>query len=213
MQHSPGARFGRLTIIEQAESAGGRRQWLCRCSCGSEKIISSKHLGRETLSCGCLAAENAAARCANRALNFDERLKRMPSGCLEWQGARDRSGYGTLRAGKRDHKAHRLAYERAFGPITNGRFVCHTCDNPPCCEPSHLFLGTSQDNIDDRQSKGRGASGERMAAAKVNDHAVRQIRRLVSEDGHTQQAVAEMFGIDQTTVSKIVLRVSWKHVK
>jgi predicted XRE-type DNA-binding protein len=52
-----------------------------------------------------------------------------------------------------------------------------------------------------------------MAAAKLNDHAVRQIRRLVSEDSHTQQAVAKMFGIDQTTVSKIVLRVSWKHVK
>lgn len=212
MQYSPGVRFGRLTVLNGAGSGGGRRLWNCRCDCGNEIVVSSKHLGRGTFSCGCLAAEQAAARCASRAVSFEDRLKRMPSGCLEWQGSRDRRGYGTLRAGKKDHKAHRVAYERAYGPITDGRFVCHTCDNPPCCEPKHLFLGTAADNTADMRKKGRGARGVTMGAAKLNDHAVRQIRRL-AEQGVTQQSIAATFGIDQTTVSKIVLQVSWRHVE
>ena len=211
MEYSPGVVLGRLTVLEQAGSANGRRQWKCRCECGREVVVSSKHLGRGTFSCGCLAADNAAARCASRAVSFEDRLKRVPSGCLEWQGSRDRRGYGTLRAGKKDHKAHRVAYERAFGPISDGRYVCHTCDNPPCCEPAHLFLGTPADNVADMRRKGRGTRGVTMAAAKVNDHAVRQIR-LLAQQGVTQQAIADAFGINQTTVSKIVLRISWGHV-
>lgn len=74
-----------------------------------------------------------------------------PSGCLEWAGCRDRDGYG--RRGNK--QAHRVAYEAAFGPIPPGMFVCHSCDNPPCVNPAHLWLGDNRANQHDAARKGR----------------------------------------------------------
>lgn len=77
--------------------------------------------------------------------------------CWEWKGKRYPSGYG------RHSKfyAHRVAYELVHGPIPAGMFVCHRCDNPPCCNPAHLFLGTPEDNAKDRERKGRGGAKKR----------------------------------------------------
>ena len=87
------------------------------------------------------------------------RLKRMPGGCLEWQGARDKDGYGKISGsgGKAEGMVltHRVAYEEAYGPIPNDRCVLHTCDNPPCCELTHLWLGDRADNNADMVAKGR----------------------------------------------------------
>lgn len=208
-----GQQFGRWLVVGEAESAGGGARWRCRCQCGGEGEVAAKHLlSGASKSCGCLCSEASATRAAGRAVPFEDRLTRNDAtGCLEWQGSRDRDGYGTLRAGRRDHKAHRVAYERAHGPVPAGRVVCHTCDNPPCCEPSHLFLGTVAENNADRQSKGRQARGVRSAWAKLTDHMVRQVRALVAS-GASQQAVADLFGIHQTTVSAIHRRRAWAHV-
>jgi hypothetical protein len=80
----------------------------------------------------------------------------MTTPCLEWQAARDRDGYGYfgVRAGK-VAKAHRLAWEFAHGPIPDGLHVLHKCDNPPCIDVEHLFLGTNDDNVADMNAKGR----------------------------------------------------------
>jgi HNH endonuclease len=75
--------------------------------------------------------------------------------CWEWSGARDRYGYGKLRRDTVYWKAHRLAWTLEHGPIPDGMYVCHHCDNPPCVNPAHLFLGTSRDNQLDRVAKGR----------------------------------------------------------
>lgn len=78
-----------------------------------------------------------------------------PNGCMEWQGNKDNHGYGrTYHDGKADYKTHRLAMKLA-GYDIDGWLVCHKCDNPPCINPDHLFLGTVSDNIHDAQSKGR----------------------------------------------------------
>src|SRR6185437_1359919 len=80
------------------------------------------------------------------------------SGCREWIGARNpyRGGYGIFWVSKgATVLAHRMAWELAYGPIPDGLLVCHRCDNPPCCEPSHFFLGTDADNARDKVSKGR----------------------------------------------------------
>ena len=91
-------------------------------------------------------AERLALRCV-----------RQPSGCLEWTGGTNRHGYGFIRYGNKTVSTHRLAWELANGrPIPEGMCILHSCDNPPCCEPSHLRPGTHADNAADRNLRGRG---------------------------------------------------------
>lgn len=100
---------------------------------------------------------------------FTRRLVTMPSGCIEWTGATNSNGYGHLgRGGRREPKvmAHRLAWELARGPIPAGMHVCHSCDNPPCCNVEHLFLGTRSDNMSDMVSKGRSRGQKKTECPK-----------------------------------------------
>ena len=84
-----------------------------------------------------------------------------PSGCHEWMGAKRADGYGVIRINGVTRRAHRVAWEMANGPIPEGLFACHKCDNRCCCNPEHLFLGTPRDNIADMCSKGRGVWPEK----------------------------------------------------
>lgn len=77
------------------------------------------------------------------------------AGCWEWQRYRLWTGYGRMSVDGRMANAHRVAYELYKGPIPAGMYLCHHCDNPPCCNPEHLFAGTAQDNADDARAKGR----------------------------------------------------------
>lgn len=76
--------------------------------------------------------------------------------CWLWDASVDRKGYGKINHNGKPKSAHRLSYEIAYGPIPEGMFVCHKCDNPPCVRPDHLFIGTNKDNMADMKSKGRG---------------------------------------------------------
>lgn len=92
---------------------------------------------------------------------FESFLAARESGCIEWTGATVKSNgyehhrYGRHTSGGKKRLAHRVAYERANGPIPQGLEICHTCDNPLCCNPDHLFLGTHRDNMQDAIRKGR----------------------------------------------------------
>lgn len=148
----------------------------------------------------------------------EERLVALETLCIEWQGSIDSEGYG--RHGKR--KAHRIAWESAHGPIPVGLLVCHTCDNPPCVNVEHLFLGTIADNNRDRHAKGRSKNlftssvdhpakvrgGERHWQAKLTDVDVRDIRRRYS-DGEKQATIAASHGVHSATVSRIA-RGLWR---
>lgn len=136
-----------------------------------------------------------------------------PDACWEWTGTRGAGGYGMIWLRQRVVLAHRVAWELTHGPIPDGLFVCHHCDNRPCINPAHLFLGTSADNTADRHAKGRSraALGEANGNAKLTPEDVRAIRTAF-ESGVSQGALGRQYGLWQTTVSDIVRGKTWKHV-
>lgn len=141
---------------------------------------------------------------------------RTNTGCWEWSLSRStkRGGYGQKRLSDgKVCKAHRLAWMIFKGPIRPGEFVCHRCDNPPCCNPDHLFLGSPRDNVLDAISKGRAfvpmsEPGEKNPSAKLRTIDVIEARRLVKA-GHSLRVVAEKFGVTKQAIWRIKKGQTW----
>ncbi len=139
--------------------------------------------------------------------------------CLEWQGYRfkKRGGYGRFLIKERPYYAHRVAYFLETGLDPVGFVICHTCDNPPCVNPRHLFMGTPQDNISDMVLKGRrrngfgDSRGEKHGGSKLTNVQVKRIRSLAFS-GVIQLRLSERFGVSPATISNIVKRKNWGHV-
>lgn len=129
-----------------------------------------------------------------------------PSGCWEWTGGKSH-GYGQMRVhevwGNKPVYAHRAAAALKYGPIPYGMSVCHKCDNPPCCNPDHLFIGTAADNLGDMKAKGRSALGERNGQSVLSDREIELMRDAVA-NGSTQRAIAKIYGISESHVSTII---------
>ncbi len=143
-------------------------------------------------------------------------------GCWLWTArARYSRGYGAFSAQQgKQTGAHRFMWELTQGPIPAGMFVLHHCDNPPCVRPDHLFLGTARDNAIDMARKrrtGRDAhpeayshlNGDGNPAARLTQTAVTEIRRRYAAGGILQRELAEEYGVQQTTVSSVILRKNW----
>lgn len=122
--------------------------------------------------------------------------------CWEWQGALDEDGYGII--GVKQKLTHRLSYEFFVGPI-NGMNVCHSCDNPKCINPGHLWLGTHADNARDKTEKGR-CSRKGRASLSVED-AISACSDMAS--GMSRPDAAEKYGICIATASHIKNRRTW----
>jgi hypothetical protein len=137
-----------------------------------------------------------------------------PSGCWPWMGARFSSGYGRVRISRNHTRcAHRVAYELEHGAIPEGQMVCHRCDNPPCCNPQHLFAGTALDNVRDCIAKNRRAchQGSLHPGAKLNDLAVRAIRERYA-NGASLKTLAAEFGVTPQAIWYAAARKTWSHV-
>ena len=124
--------------------------------------------------------------------------------CIEWQGYRDRNGYGRINFRGGAHWVHRVAWIEANGEIPAGQLVLHRCDNPPCVNPDHLFLGTHADNTRDKCAKGRQARmrNERAGMAKLTDAQVAEIRRRRAA-GDTCKSIARDYGVHPAHVSRV----------
>lgn len=133
------------------------------------------------------------------------------SGCWLWTSATDHAGYGLLGGRAPERAAHRLAWRIVRGD-PGDRHVLHTCDNPPCVRPRHLFLGDDAANHADMASKRRSTWGERNTHAKLAAEEVREIRRLAAS-GVRQREIAERFSISRITVSDIHRRKSWYQLR
>ena len=141
---------------------------------------------------------------------FEEKFTKA-DGCWEWTACRDKWGYGRLQFSEKMQGAHRVAYQLYVGEIPDGLCVLHHCDNPSCVRPDHLFLGTNDDNVRDRDGKGRGAIGEKNGSAKLTEEQVKTIRSKRKEGAHTID-LAKQFGVAQRTISKIVLYQKWAKI-
>ena len=136
--------------------------------------------------------------------------KGRPDECWPWAGACDR--YGLLKWIKyKETKAHRVSWIIHHGPIHKGRHVLHTCDNPPCVNPAHLFLGDPKANAVDRNRKGRAAptDGENNGRSLLTWADVREIREGY-EKGRTQASLGAEYGVWPTTIGLIVRRETWR---
>lgn len=136
-----------------------------------------------------------------------------PDECWPYTGTcSKRSGHGQIFWDGRLIGAHRAAYMLFVGPIENGLHVCHACDNPPCCNPAHLWLGTPQDNTRDMWAKGRGkfpeVVGEANAAAKLTEAQVLEIRA----SDERSFILARRYGVSPTTICDIRKGKLWAHL-
>lgn len=162
-----------------------------------------------------------------------------PGRCWEWQGKRRHLDYGVFafwdpeRRKKGEKRAHRTSWELMYGEIPEGLFVCHHCDNPPCCNPYHLFLGTQADNMRDMHSKERAhlitpeeravgyalkrargtGKGEKNPRAKLTDEDIRRMRALRAHEGMTLKDLASEFGVHYSVIGRIVRGELWRNVE
>jgi hypothetical protein len=123
--------------------------------------------------------------------------------CWEWQGSRTAANYGLLYWHNELQYAHRISLELDNRPVPDRWHACHTCDNPPCVNPKHLFPGTPHDNVKDKVSKSRHIFGEKHPNSKLSDTDVIEIRRLASE-GVWQSDLARKYEVHPGHISVIV---------
>ncbi len=138
-----------------------------------------------------------------------------PDACWPWTGYVNKCGYGvTCRTGNKTVLVHRATFEKAHGPIPEGLCVCHRCDNPPCQNLAHLFLGTHKENMEDRERKGRGnrAKGEKAGNSKLTEREVIQIRSLYETGKWNYCSLGRKFNTGRVNIRFIVKRRTWKHI-
>lgn len=138
--------------------------------------------------------------------------------CWQWQAGKDAKGYGRFNLRRLGHTflSHRLAWGITRGPIPEGLWVCHKCDNASCCNPAHLFLGTPRDNNRDCLKKNRNRAGApkgiRNGRAKLSEADVYAIRSEYRNGQGSHAMLGRKYGVTPTAIEYIVQRKTWKHL-
>jgi hypothetical protein len=187
-------------------------QHLCGCGCGEAVPVKPWHCWRGIPKCVHGHNLNAHRPVAERFWRYVEKT----DGCWLWTGCLNRTGYGviTVRAGLHI-EAHRLSWEIHRGPIPEGLEVCHHCpagDRPNCVNPDHLWLGTHEDNMRDRSTKGRWRRlGLQNSGEPLDEETARRVREARS-GGQSERAVARAFGLSRWAVRVICEGRTWRVV-
>lgn len=186
----------------------------CHCGCGEKTNISRHNDLRDGAVKGkpmrYISGHNRRADFVVRFLSYVD--KSLPLLCWNWTGGKNKYGYGRINFHGRILAAHRVSYELFVGPFPEHLRVCHSCDNPACVNPSHLFLGTDADNVCDCISKGRNCRGERVASAKLTEQQVLDIRAKYANGLALQRELASEYGVSRMQISDIVCGKAWKHL-
>lgn len=145
-------------------------------------------------------------------LRFWEKVRKTDS-CWIWTGSTS-LGYGSCWDGVKIRKAHRFSYALHFGTIPDGLDICHSCDNPACVRPTHLFAGTVSDNMQDMDRKGRrnAVRGSRQGLSKLTEAQVIEMRALYASGNIGAGRLAAAFGVSKANVKFILKRRTWRHV-
>lgn len=204
-----------LRCFEMKEMYHGRDCLQCRT-----KYLKVKRHEKERKTCPICKNEHnkTTIECCDKCkiLNRHKKI----DGCWVWQGKLNNFGYGCftkiIDGEKVEVRAHRKSYEIFKGEISDGLCVCHTCDNPSCCNPDHLWLGTPKENTNDMIKKNRGRhrlneNKRAHAAGKLTENQVIEMREL-HKNGMNRKEIKEKFKISQSQVSGILTYKFWKHI-
>jgi HNH endonuclease len=217
-----GTVFGRLTVIGPMERMALPTKSACgvpvRCTCGATKTVAIADLKRGTKSCGCwLRTERvpAAVRLWRRVDKNGPIVRPGLGRCWVWTGSVNEDGYGRIHVFDVGHlvATHQFAYRLECGDVPDGQVVRHLCDNPPCCNPAHLVLGTVADNVRDMMERGRHVAlrGSQNSQSVLNEGLVREIR-AASRAGESHSSIAYRIGVTPQCIRLVVTRKSWRHV-
>lgn len=188
----------------------------CKKSFGRGYNISAKRAAKpQYCSPQCVAERWRKLSIQNAKERFWAKVSiERPDACWEWRAQRDVNGYGrfTFRRGLTT-MAHRWAYMLHYGVrLSREQLVCHSCDNPGCCNPFHLWIGDDAKNAEDRERKGRGRPGvvlgERHHATPLTTADVLNIRA----SRETAKSLAPRYGVSATAIRNIRARKTWRHV-
>jgi hypothetical protein len=141
-------------------------------------------------------------------------------GCWEWTGYKDKDGYGIIVMGNKNRKVHRVVYEHYNGKLPSNKIlVCHTCDNPPCCNPNHLVSGSTRDNAQDMLKRGRAPSGGKLHSLNnhptpilCEDDIINIIDTVLDGDIRPVKQISREYGVGEHAIRDIIKRKTWKKV-
>jgi len=184
----------------------------CACDCGNSlPSYDSRGRSKQWLRGHAPKRPRKLQPVWERFWRFVNQTPEWTDGCWEWIGSLRSTGYGQLYFKGKPAAAHRVSYILNNGPIPLGMFVCHTCDNPRCVRPDHLWLGTAADNTHDMDVKGRavrrGPRGERSSKSKLTIAQVQLIRIRYPAESITE--LAREYSVSFNSIRRIITGASW----
>lgn len=147
---------------------------------------------------------------------FKSKLIIQPNGCWEYSGAKDADGYGMFWFQGKTKGAHQFSARYLGNLIVNkGDQVCHSCDNPPCANPDHLFIGSTQDNTADRHAKGRTVKGSQIGTSRYTESIIQSVKDAYKTRPHYRGIIKDLsieFNVSYGVVWYVCKRGSWAHI-